>query len=283
MIVGSNPIRASIVISVKFIKKIEKDNFLYKFNVMKYYIGIDESGITSNHLQKIYKVKLSKKFNKNEIVNFITLVLFNKETFDYLNFKVKQFKIQYFKSEKFIFHSYEFFNFKLRYDKNYQLYIYKFLNLLESQNFKIYQIKIDIDSLYNKYKEKTIDPYFNAIKFFFNKLFFDSFLLNSDIFIETRGQYLDYELLNSFKLNLKYNNLLFLQKNIKFIDKKDEEHYLIIEIADLISYLERWFNFHHKPFIKNHFYLDQIYFYNYLIKNNYKNIKTNKYFLFKIN
>lgn len=251
---------------------------------MKYYIGIDESGITNNHLQKVYKSKLNKAFNKNETLNFITLVLINRSTFDYLNFKIKQFKIRYFKTEQFVFHSYEFFNFKLRYDKKYQIYIHKFLNLLELQNFKIYQIKIDIISLYNKYQEKTIDPYFNAIKFLFNKLLIDNFLFNSQIFIETRGQYLDNKLLNLFKLNFRYfNQFCSLQKNINFIDKKNQEYYLIIEIADLIAYLERWFNFHHKPFIKKNFYIDQFYFNNYLIKNYYNQIKTNDYFLFKIN
>lgn len=251
---------------------------------MKYYIGIDESGITNNHLQKVYKSKLKKNFTKNETLNFITLVLINKSTFDYLNFKIKQFKIRYFKTEKFVFHSYEFFNFKLKYDKNYQIYIHKFLNLLELQNFKIYQIKIDIISLYNKYQEKTIDPYFNSIRFLFNKLLIDNFFFNSQIFIETRGQYLDNNLLNLFKLNFKsFHQFILFQKNINFIDKKNKEHYVIIEIADLISYLERWFNFHQKPFMKKNFYIDQIYFNNYLIKSDYYRIKMNNYFLFKIN
>lgn len=207
---------------------------------MKYYIGIDESGITNNHIQRIYKSKYRIDFSKNEILNFITLILFEKSTFDYLNLLIKELKIKYFQTEYFIFHSYEFFNFKIRYDKNCKIYIYKFLNLLELYHFKTYQIRVDINSLYKKYQEKTIDPYFYGIKIFLDQLILNKLLLNSKFFVETRGNKLDQNLIFLLKRNFKISlNSEITIKNFKFISKKDFEYYLLIEIADLISYLER--------------------------------------------
>ncbi|BDV02203.1 MAG: hypothetical protein HPAVJP_0920 [Candidatus Hepatoplasma vulgare] len=202
---------------------------------MKYICGVDESGITNNHNNLLKKILNNYELKENQKFSLITMILIKEDEYSYFKKELKILKINLLKNKKIKLHTSDFLN-KRNLFLNYEIselkeFLFSFLNIIENLNFKIYQVFIDKESHLKKYKEKSIDPYFLASKYFINKI--SKLKLPIDLIFERRSYNLDIELLkNLYTWNYFKNDDL----NIYFLNKRINDDYEIIELADFVSY-----------------------------------------------
>lgn len=204
---------------------------------MKYICGIDESGITNNHHNLLKKFLNNYELKENQKFSLITMILIRENEYFYFKKELKTLKLNLLKNKKIKLHTSDFLN-KRNLFSNYEIkelkdFLFSFLNMIENLNFKIYQVFIDKESHLKKYKEKSIDPYFLASKYFINKIYKLKLNAPIDLIFESRSYNLDIDLLKDL-----YTWRYFREDNLNFyfLNKRNYDNYEIIELADFVSY-----------------------------------------------
>lgn len=204
---------------------------------MKYFCGIDESGISNSYKNLLNQFLETNTIKKDKRFFLLTMILIDEN--EYKNFKQKfnELKLSFFKTSKIKLHTSDFlnlrkqfFNFSLEESKK---FFFEFLNLIDNTYFTIFQVIVDNQKHFERYRERSYNPYFLSINYFIEMLIKTKPNKNIEVFMEGRGYNLDIDLLK--RLYNKHN--IFKYKiDLHFINKNAKDNYELIEIADFVAY-----------------------------------------------